>query len=448
MSERFDAAVWSGLERRLSEVEAFIPDAPPWHPSTAAELSGTVRLGPTLRPPAGVRPRRTRLVLAFAVIALLLALIAAALVGSLLPDPSQRDEPFGPFGALRQTEGDARAALLPDGRTIIVLGAWQGIGIASARANIWDPVAGFVSIDPPTLPRVNPTTTLLLDGRVLVVGGYGGPYQYSSSAVASAEVWDPETSTFAPTGSMAAARVGHTATVLPDGRVLVVGGAGPEGDAAQAELWDPRTNLFAPAGDLAHPRMGHAAALLLDGRVVVAGGASPIAGTGIAEVEVWDPLSLQFAEGVSLGLGRNLEGPSFHSPKSPSLTRLPDGRVLMAGVYLLPYGSYSGVVVWSPSTGATHLIEMARHRDGHAATLLADGRVLVTGGRSTSGEVLDSVELWDPATSAFRETTPLVKPAANHTAVLLADGRLLIVLDGSGPEGIVDPFIYEPEAIR
>jgi hypothetical protein len=91
---------------------------------------------------------------------------------------------------------------------------------------------------------------------------------------------------------------------------------------------------------------------------------------------------------------------------------------------------------------------MARHRDGHAATLLADGRVLVTGGRSTSGEVLDSVELWDPATSAFRETTPLVKPAANHTAVLLADGRLLIVLDGSGPEGIVDPFIYEPEAIR
>ena len=80
--------------------------------------------------------------------------------------------------------------------------------------------------------------------------------------------------------------------------------------------------------------------------------------------------------------------------------------------------------------------------------MLADGRVLLTGGMSQSGEALDSVELWDPEAGRFVETTPLPRPAANHTAVLLPDGRLLVVLDGSGPDGVVEPFLYEPEAIR
>ena len=83
-----------------------------------------------------------------------------------------------------------------------------------------------------------------------------------------------------------------------------------------------------------------------------------------------------------------------------------------------------------------------------ATTLLADGRVLLTGGFSQSGEALDSVELWDPDAAAFVETTPLPRPAANHTTVLLPDGRLLVVLDGSGPDGVVEPFLYEPEVIR
>lgn len=441
MSERFDAAVWADLERRLSGVEAFIPDAPPWDPSTATGLSGKVRLGPALRRSADIRPRRSPLVLVFAVIGLILALIAGALViGRFTSEPSPVDERFGPFGALRQGSSAARAALLPDGRTIAVSGSWQGIGTARARADIWDPVAGFISIDPPTVRRVNPTTTLLLDGRVLVIGGYGGPYQYPSSAVASAEVWDPETSTFEPTGSMAAARVGHTATVLPDGRVLVIGGAGPEGAAAEAELWDPRTNVFQPAGTLGNPRAGHAATLLLDGRVIVAGGAEPLTGAGIAEVEVWEPSSRSFTALTSL----------VDAPRFMSLTRLPAGAVMMAGGIPLTDGpnNYRGASIWDPAGGAGQSLEMSQPRDGHTATLLADGRVLVAGGRSPSGDMLDSVELWDPVDGLFHETRPLSRPAANHTAVLQADGRVLIVLDGSGPDGVVEPFIYQPEPSR
>ena len=435
MSERSDAAVWSGVESRLSGVEAFIPDAPSWDPSPTVEMSGAVRLGPAVRPSAQSRPR-TPVALVFAVIVLLLALLAGAvLVGSILPDLSPNDGPFGPFGALRQGDGSARAALLEDGRTVIVSGEWR-LG-ARARADIWDPVEGFVSIDPPTLPRVHPTTTLLLDGRVLVIGGYGGPYAYPSSAIASAEVWDPETSTFLPTGSMAAARVGHTTTLLPDGRVLVVGGAGPEGGAAEAELWDPRTGAFSPAGTIASPRMGHAATLLLDGRVLVAGGADPSTGVGIAEAEVWNPTTQAFDEVMSL----------LDAPTSLSLTRLPGGSVLVAGAFVVP-GGYRGVLIWDPSGGDVPHMEMARPRDGHTATLLADGRVMVAGGRSPGGDVLDSVELWDPADDRFHEATPLSRPTANHTAVLLADGRVLIVPDGSGPDGVVAPFLYEPEVTR
>ena len=440
MSERFDAAVWSGVERRLASVEAFIPDAPPWQPAARGPASSrTIGLGRTLRPRSDdIRPRRTRLALAFAVIMLLLALIAGALlVGGPRPDSSLRDELFAAYGLLRQTDGTARAALLRDGRTLIVSGDWQGMGTSIARADMWDPVDGFVSIDPPTFARVNPTTTLLLDGRALVVGGFGGPFAYSSSAIATAEVWDPKASTFAPTGSMAASRVGHTATVLPDGRALVVGGAGPEGDAAQAELWDPQSSVFSPAGTLKNARIGHAALLLLDGRVAVAGGVDPVAGTGVGVIEIWDPSSLRFNEELSL----------LDAPRNVSLTRLPDGRVLVAAAFVVQSG-LRGALIWDPATGATEHLQMTRDRDAHATTLLADGRVLLTGGFSQSGEALDSVELWDPDAAAFVETTPLPRPAANHTTVLLPDGRLLVVLDGSGPDGVVEPFLYEPEVIR
>jgi hypothetical protein len=239
---------------------------------------------------------------------------------------------------------------------------------------------------------------------------------------------------------MAAARVGHTATLLPDGRVLVVGGAGPEGGAAEAESWDPRTGVFSPAGTLATPRTGHAATLLLDGRVMVAGGADPSSGAGTAEVEIWDPSTQVFTAVASL----------LDEPRSVSLTRLPSGSVLIAGALILPDRPdvYRGGLIWHPSGGVGQRLEMARERDGHTATLLADGRVMVAGGRSPGGAMLDSVELWDPADRLFHATTPLARAVANHTAVLQADGRVLIVPDGTGPDGVVEPFLYEPEVIR
>ena len=116
MIKRSDAAVWAGVESRLSGVEGFIPDAPPWRPSSAAAWSGKIRLGPAVRPFADRGPRRSPLVLVVAAIALLLILIAGAvLVGTFLPDRFRGDEPFGPFGALRQGDGTATAGPGLDG---------------------------------------------------------------------------------------------------------------------------------------------------------------------------------------------------------------------------------------------------------------------------------------------------------------------------------------------
>jgi hypothetical protein len=142
--------------------------------------------------------------------------------------------------------------------------------------------------------RYSHTATLLPDGRVLVVGGTAG----DDGILASAEVWDPATGTFGPAGSLAEAREWHTASPLSDGRVLVVGGADGvdalsppdfEGILASAEVWDPATVTFGPAGSLVRGRHDHTATPLPDGRVLVVGGWN---GDDLfIATEVWSPLT-------------------------------------------------------------------------------------------------------------------------------------------------------------
>ena len=89
---------------------------------------------------------------------------------------------------------------------------------------------------------------------------------------AAADVWDPATATFEQVGDLAEARLGHTATALLDGRVLIVGGYGPDGPIGSAEVYDPVTATFSPAGSLVEPRQLHTATRLPDGRILMVGG--------------------------------------------------------------------------------------------------------------------------------------------------------------------------------
>ena len=121
-----------------------------------------------------------------------------------------------------------------------------------------------------TESRAAHTATLLPDGRVLVAAG---DYDTHGASRSSAELYDPTTGKFTPTGSMVQARTNHTATLLSDGRVLFVGGWSATTPAFKsAELYDPKAGTFSSSGSLETARYGHTATLLSDGRVLIVGG--------------------------------------------------------------------------------------------------------------------------------------------------------------------------------
>lgn len=211
--------------------------------------------------------------------------------------------------------GDSEAALLFDG-SVIVMSHAETTGRSVVEVDRWRPESGsFGQVGSLETQRDGYTVTLLLDGRILIVGGGGEP------PVTSAETWGPASGRSNPTGSLIEGRTCHTATLLKDGRVLVVGGVGSTENLASAELWDPGTGQFTPTGSLASGRACHSATLLEDGRVLVVGGLGARPGADDRSAEIWDPVSGAFTPAGTLGTGRY----------NHTATLLDDGRVLIIG---------------------------------------------------------------------------------------------------------------------
>jgi Tol biopolymer transport system component len=319
---------------------------------------------------------------------------------------------FSPTGPLGATRGSAVATLLRDGRILITGGyncARAGEDGVWATAEIYDPATGtFNATGSMTTPREFHTATLMPDGRVLVAGGYTAPHpptaggitlasvrtaESATSVLASAEIFDPSTGTFSKTGSMSTFRDNHTATLLPEGRVLVIGGGG-EGYASStsAEIYDPATGKFTDTGSLETGRWLHTATLLDDGSVFVLGGRSP-EDSVYASAEVYDPGSGRFSPAGSMGEGR----------QQHTATLLVDGRVLIAGGYWSDGQGWrvlSSTEMFDPGTGDFSPIgSMGTPRSGHTATRLDDGAVLVVGGSDIGregGVAVDSAVLYRP----------------------------------------------------
>ena len=179
------------------------------------------------------------------------------------------------------------SALLNDGRVLVLGGFDNGLRTLSST-EIYDPVTQVWSLAADMLEaRSFPTASVLQDGRVLVIGGShtgAGPAAMRKTA----EIYDPRTDTWAPAGRIEISRAGHSATLLRDGRVLVVGGAGPASTIAEAEIYYPEQNMWSRAGSLTLARTDHSAQMMSDGRVIVAGGWGNDGSAGHV-VEIFDP---------------------------------------------------------------------------------------------------------------------------------------------------------------
>ncbi len=333
----------------------------------------------------------------------------------MLTDSSSPAASLAPAGALDRAAHTA--TLLHDGRVLLAGG--QGSSGALASAVLYDPKTGaLAATGSMAVAREGHTATLLLDGRVLITGG-SAPFG-EDPHLASAEIYDPTTGTFMATGSMNVARSSHTATLLKDGRVLITGcvllDTWDVSNCDSAELFDPTTGTFTLTGSMTDARLRPTATLLPDGRVLIVGGSW--SQSIFASAELYDPETGKFSATGSMASRR----------AGHTATLLSDGRVLIAGGGNL--SSYlASAEVYDPETGKFSATgSMASMRDNHTATLLSDGRVLVAGGEETDTGpgCRGSAELYDPATGRFKAAGSMSTSRTDHSAIRLQDGRVLM----------------------
>jgi hypothetical protein len=302
----------------------------------------------------------------------------------------------------------------------------------SSRIQVSAPAVGFTPTGSMSIPRAGHTATLLNDGDVLLVGGIDWDCpptincnNFIMIIVKSAETYTAAGGQFSTSAIMSVPRVGHTATLLQDGRVLVTGG-GYKSATDSAEIFDPSTSTFTPTGNMTSARSGHTATLLANGKVLLAGG---FAGNGNwpATAELFDPATGMFtATGIMSALG-----------PGQTATLLSDGKVLFAGggvvvgTDLVPTATAE---IYDPATGIfTPTGNMNVPRVGHTATLLANSKVLIAGGGTGgSASLTATAELFDEATGLFTPTGNMVTARFDHTATLLTNGKVLLTGGFSG----------------
>ena len=331
------------------------------------------------------------------------------------------------------------STLLPNGK-VLIAGGFSGSGGESnpyRTVELYDPGAGtFQSVGEMSIGRSGHTATLLKNGKVLIVGGWTGRYGHDGSA----EIYDPAANTFTATGNLVTERAGNTATLLADGRVLIAGGENrEENKIASAEIYDPSMGKFTQTGSMADARSAHTATALEDGRVLIIGGGSghyPSQNI-YRSAEIFDPATGKFTSTGAMNVGRHKHAAIL----------LRSGKVLIVGGSDNRdwHGEYASAEIYDQASGtftATGAMNTSRFKIPGAMALLPNGKVIVAGGGPFA-------ELFDERTGTFTKVAGSLGAARFFASTsLLPDGRALITggyAEGSGGlPATAAAWIYQP----
>ena len=368
-------------------------------------------------------------------------LLLALAVGQTSKAAEQSPGTFTATGNMTTGRFSHTATLLADGRVLIA----GGVDNKTPSAELYDPRTGkFTATGNMTTPRRRHTATLLPDGRVLIAGGIrtNSNEDAFGEPLASAELYDPRTGTFSGTGEMSTARSDLTATLLNSGKVLIAGGFYPgQGYCCfpvAAELYDPDTGTFAATGNMIS-EWADTPTLLPNGKVLVTKNDLYGPGPHVTSAELYDPSTGTFT----------FAGYATTNHTVPTVTLLMNGKVLIAGGDF--FDGDGGTFIaegYDPAAGAfSRTGNMVVGREQHTATLLPDGSVLLAGG---DYKTPSTAELYDPRAGTFTATGNMTAPLMGHTATLLGDGTVLVA-GGFAPwpalTSNANPEIYHPAVL-
>jgi N-acetylneuraminic acid mutarotase len=325
------------------------------------------------------------------------------------------------------------AVRLQDGRVLVAGGVDDVRHGPLSSAALFDPGTGVTATASMSVPRSRPAATVLGDGSVLVAGGDGNE--------TSADRYLPTLGRWIPASRLTSPRWGHTATLLRDGRVLVTGGAMATGCCertalSSTEIYNPVSNTWTPGRSMGTVRYSHTATLLADGRVLVVGGNGGLPPrTQLASAEIYDPSTDAWTPISDMSVAR----------VEHTATALPDGKVLVAGGANEDTYWFTSEV-FDPKTGRwSRTGDMAAPRAGHTATAWGDARILVAGGLSQYSHPLATAEIYDPDTGQWDKAVSMKAPRYLHTATLLSDGKRIAFIGGwNGQTGATgDVALYQ-----
>jgi N-acetylneuraminic acid mutarotase len=295
------------------------------------------------------------------------------------------------------------------------------------------------------VPRALHAAATLNDGRVLFTGGVDG----TGAVIADCEIFDPVANTFTAVAPMPGIRAAHAAATLPDGRVMVVGGTTNFADLTAAitaalntvAIYNPATNTWAGGPVIGGRRLVPSLTRLNTGRMLVAGGLEvtllfgvPVNVTSTNKAQLYNPATNTWSNAANMPSGR-----AWHHDNQVTLA---DGRVLLSGGVLVPdllnaanAASIANADLYNPATNTWLGTTMSRARTAHSATRLPDGRVVVAGGAEgllSAPVTLDAIARFDPATNTWSDLGAMTAPRAGHAAAVLPDGMLVLL--GGGPQ--------------